>query len=598
MHILDDDSRVSLPKKNIKNSDDQKICAFINDAKESLNISDTREIFTKFIDINDFYSSLAHVCNKGIKIRYITEITKENLSYCKRLQEISKLRHIDKLAFNFAVNEKECFFSISDANGHSFKHFVNSTKEIVSEHQQIFEKLWNIGTDASTRILNLEDNVEESFKIILNTDNAIWLYKSMIESSSNEILLIINDINEFKNLRNLEMVSWLKEAVRKRHVKVKLLLPDIEIGSTGKDIENAYLDLKEFVRDFPLFEFKTIKSSDEVFPKSTILIVDRFSSFVIDLKNTYGSMNDYAMYATYTTNIANVNSYISLYNNLWKQAMLTEQLSLVEHMQRDFINMAAHELRTPTQAILGYSEMAILDDDYKNFDMENGKYLSTIHRNANRLYSLLEDILNVVRIENHSLILNKEPINIFDIITDVIDDFQNLINIENYTNKNIQISLDPLSKELKSVDIIVNVDKIRIYQVLSNLLNNAIKFSDMDGRIMISVEVENDGTAYGNTNNDRDSENFPPIGSEEIKDFDSKSSQVLVKIKDRGKGIPSTISPILFTKFATDSNSGTGLGLYISKNIINAHGGKIWANNNTDGKGATFSFSLPCIRNN
>jgi two-component system sensor histidine kinase VicK len=308
-------------------------------------------------------------------------------------------------------------------------------------------------------------------------------------------------------------------------------------------------------------------------------------------------MNGYTMYATYTTNIANVNSYISLYNNLWKQALLTEQLSLVEHMQRDFINMAAHELRTPTQAILGYSEMAMLDDDYKDFDIKNGRYISTIHRNANRLYSLLEDILNVVRIENHSLVLNKQPVNIFDIIMDVIDDFQNLINMENYSNKNLQISLDPLSKELKSDDIIVNVDKTRIYQVLSNLLNNAIKFSGVDGGIIVSVDVEND-QSYSDTRNDNNKKDIPMIEPEGKRNMNSISSNVIVKIKDRGKGIPSTMASSLFTKFATDSSSGTGLGLYISKNIINAHGGNIWANNNTDGGGATFSFSLPCMRNN
>jgi two-component system, OmpR family, sensor histidine kinase VicK len=119
-------------------------------------------------------------------------------------------------------------------------------------------------------------------------------------------------------------------------------------------------------------------------------------------------------------------------------------------------------------------------------------------------------------------------------------------------------------------NIIVDADRGRITQVVSNLLDNAIKFTE-EGTIMVSTEVKNGGNNNNNNN------------------------IAVVSVKDTGSGIDPEIMARLFTKFSSKSWKGTGLGLFISKSIIEAHGGKIWAENNIDGKGATFSFSLPSI---
>jgi signal transduction histidine kinase len=225
-----------------------------------------------------------------------------------------------------------------------------------------------------------------------------------------------------------------------------------------------------------------------------------------------------------------------------------EQLKVHDKMQKEFINIAAHELRTPTQAITGYSELLEMEP-------ENTKiYLNPIIRNSKRLQRLSEDILDVTRIESQSLKLTKEEFDLNDVISSIVGDYRSLL-LDNEDNVNLNIVYEPKS-------IILNADKERIVQVISNLLSNAIKFTTKEkGTICVMTEKSN--------------------------------SQVIVSIKDTGSGIDSAIMPRLFTKFATRSDVGTGLGLYISKNIIEDHGGKIWAENNPDGIGATFTFTLP-----
>jgi signal transduction histidine kinase len=244
-----------------------------------------------------------------------------------------------------------------------------------------------------------------------------------------------------------------------------------------------------------------------------------------------------------------VESYKLFFELLWNERTTNEQFKLSDKMQKEFINIAAHELRTPTQAITGYSELLATEP-------ENSKmYVYPIIRNSKRLQRLSEDILDVTRIESQSLNLTKEEFDLNYVILSIIDDYRSLL-LDNENNINLNIIYEPKT-------IIVNADKGRIAQVVSNLLSNAIKFT-----------TNNKGTIY--------------VMAEK------KDSEIIVSLKDTGQGIDLEILPKLFTRFATKSLSGgTGLGLFISKSIIEAHGGSVWAENNFDGKGATFSFSVP-----
>jgi signal transduction histidine kinase len=236
-----------------------------------------------------------------------------------------------------------------------------------------------------------------------------------------------------------------------------------------------------------------------------------------------------------------------------------EQLKNQEKMQKEFINIAAHELRTPVQPILGLSEVLLSEEENEG----KRRLIDVISRNAKRLERLTQDILDVTRIESQLLRLNKEKFNLNSVVLSIMEEYKNKIG-EN-DRGDIKLLYNPIEG---NNNIIVDADRGRITQVVSNLLDNAIKFTE-EGTIMVSTEVKNGG----NNNN----------------------NIAVVSVKDTGSGIDPEIMARLFTKFSSKSWKGTGLGLFISKSIIEAHGGKIWAENNIDGKGATFSFSLPSI---
>ena len=206
-------------------------------------------------------------------------------------------------------------------------------------------------------------------------------------------------------------------------------------------------------------------------------------------------------------------------------------------MQEEFINVASHELRTPTQSVLAYSELL------RRHPERRDEMIQAICRNAERLQRLTNDILDVTRIESKTLTLNKEKFNLSDLLSNIVQDYKNGIE---KSNGNVRLLYNQPNKD----SFIVEVDRERITQVISNLLNNAIKFTEQTrGDVYVTAE-------------------------EKEKD---DQEVVVVTIKDTGIGIDPEILPRLFTKFATKSQSGTGLGLFICKSIIEAHGGKIWA---------------------
>jgi two-component system, OmpR family, sensor histidine kinase VicK len=233
-----------------------------------------------------------------------------------------------------------------------------------------------------------------------------------------------------------------------------------------------------------------------------------------------------------------------------------ERLEKNNKAQTEFINIAAHELRTPTQSIIGYCEMLEI------FPERSKQYLDRLARNADRLYMLTSDLLDVTRIDIGMLNLNNVDFSLTDTIHEVADDIRKkpyLVNKNADVDEikpNIQLTLSPHP-------IVVRGDKDRIAQVLSNLLYNAIRFTN-SGTIAVSTKLY-------------------------------FSNLVKVSVKDSGKGIDPEIYPKLFHKFATKSDRGVGLGLFISKSIVEAHGGSIFGKNNKNGSGATFSFTLPVV---
>ena len=252
-----------------------------------------------------------------------------------------------------------------------------------------------------------------------------------------------------------------------------------------------------------------------------------------------------------TTQLKTTNESLIESNSLLASA--NKQLEIHDNMQKEFINVAAHELRTPIMPILGEAELIENDISDNESARISREQISSIIRNAKRLDRLAADILDVTNIEGKSLKLNKTTFDIDDILSQLVTEYSRQIEKDVAKNKKIKISYEPLH-------VMVFADNYRITQVISNIINNAIKFTDQ-GFI----------TIIGNAD----------------------SAELTIKISDTGKGIDNEIINRLFDKFVSRSEQGTGLGLFISKNIIEAHGGRIIGFNNENGSGATFVIVLP-----
>jgi signal transduction histidine kinase len=273
--------------------------------------------------------------------------------------------------------------------------------------------------------------------------------------------------------------------------------------------------------------------------------------------------------STFSNSKSTVLYYVSIFESLWKQAdiykkaeELYDQLKYKNETQRQFLNIAAHELRNPIQPILGLAEVMLSNKNLNVIQQE--ELLRIIINNAKKLHFLTNNLLDVARIDENLFSLELQEFDIVGLANDVIKEVRNQIT----NNKKINIDLQCPEKSLN-----VFGDKIRLNQVFLNLINNSIKYTD-EGDIFISIKKSNDD---GNNNND------------------GENTNVLVQIIDKGMGIQEDIKQKLFSKFTKGKKVGTGLGLFICKNIVESHGGKIWAENNMD-KGATFSFTIPTTK--
>jgi two-component system, OmpR family, sensor histidine kinase VicK len=514
--------------------------------------------------IVEYGKLLDELKKRAIKVRYITDITKDNLAYCRNLMTFPiEIRHLDGIKANFSVSDTEYIASSTPLQEiYSLEPvqqvIYSNVKDIVQQQNYVFESFWNRSVPAEHRIMELEGGIELGrTEVISNPIITKDLFITLVKSSKEQVLLLIPSINGFLREESLKIIQYLKEAASYRGVYVKILTPTNDI--INEKIQNIKSDN---IKNLDIQSFEII--SDIQINTITILVVDSKESLVIEKKDDSKlDFIDAIGLSTYSSSKPTVLSYVSIFESLINQVKLYEQLKIHGKMQEEFINVASHELRTPIQVILAFTDLLQHHPEKKD------KMIQSIQRNALRLQRLAEDILDVTKIESKTLNLHKEKFNLSDLISNIIDDYRNNID-KNYDGKGKVRFLYTNGKE----PFLVEADYARIIQSITNILNNAVRFTQEEkeqgeegsGDIYISIEkkkIDND-------------------------------QQVVVRIRDTGKGIDSDMLPRLFTKFATKSTKGTGLGLFISKSIIEAHGGTIWAENNKDGKGATFSFNLPC----
>jgi two-component system, OmpR family, sensor histidine kinase VicK len=503
---------------------------------------------------NEFViKTYADIMSRGCSLRLITEISKANVLYCKKLAKYVELRHFDGIKGNFGIVDGISYGGSARSKERQFptEYIYSTVKSFVEQQQYFFDMLWNKAIPAEQRIRQIEEGIEpEIIETIRDPIKIQAQYIDLIKSSTKEIMLMIPTVNAFHIQHGIGILKLLHEVAIKEYVNIRILSPLNDVIQQQQLQQNLLPSSYVHIRN--------IETSSAT--KSTILVVDRKESLVIevkdDLRNTF---TESIGFATYSNSRSTVLSYISIFESFWLQTEMYKKVKETEQMQKEFINIAAHELRGPIQPILGLTEVL----RNKAADKEQKELQDAVFRSAKKLKQLTEDVLDVTRIESQSLQLHKEHFNLSEMILNTIVDCRNQI-IKEY--KDI-IKIELVSNE----DVIVEADRNRLNQVISNLLNNAIKFTDNEGIITTSVEKK------------------------------KKDNHVIVSIKDTGTGIDPEISPRLFSKFVTKSDTGgTGLGLFISKNIVEAHGGRMWAENNNinghDGiekRGATFAFSLP-----
>jgi two-component system sensor histidine kinase VicK len=493
-------------------------------------------------------------------IRWITSIDKYSIELVKVFLNAGiQIRHIKNLTpMNFAVDDRYFYATIDKMENGSFTKSLLTSNEpaYIRHYNSIFEELWKNGVDALQRIKDIEAGVDlADIEVIPSSARTQELYLDIVKSASEEILWIFPTVNAFIRQEKIGAIQLAEEAAKQRNVRVRILVPRNSL------IEQKVQQLKQYCYPNNILDVRYILQMSET--KATILVIDRKASLVMEIKDDSKTTFIEAIgLSTYSNSKAGVLSYVAIFENSWVQSDLYEQLKIHDKMQKEFINIAAHELRTPIQPILALTQ--VIRSNAK--DAEQCELLDVTISYTKRLQRLTEDILDVTRIESQSLSLKEEQFNLNDAITNVIKD--------TFTSSDASLkkgrNTEPIKLEYYSPqNIIVQADKGRITQVISNLLSNAIKFTQ-EGTIYINLEREKEDNDYNN--------------------------YVVISVKDTGQGINPEILPKLFAKFATKSETGgTGLGLFISKSIVEAHGGRIWAENNSDVKGATFSFSLPIV---
>jgi two-component system, OmpR family, sensor histidine kinase VicK len=569
--------------------------------------------------------------NRGVNFRYVTEITKDNIAYCKELSEFAEVRHLNGVKGNFEVSKngikggKEEYIGTATLREAEpvAQLIYSNVKEIVEQQQFVFDTLWNRAIPFQVRVKEIQEGIKpESIEIIVDPKEALEAEYRLLKSAKQEVQMIFSTVDTFLLQERQLGITQMLSNLSKQGVKVRVLTPmdnDVkELVSNLKvqqekersrhqqqeqlfyqkyNANNANNPTATNTNANSMIDIQDIAPSSSINAK--IIIVDKQDSLAMEIKDGIkDNLDDTIGLSTLSNSKSTIASYSAIFENLSKQNQLYKQLKdayqKVENtnaMQREFINVAAHELRTPIQSVLGYTELLLEDEG----DERKKLSLAAIVHNSERLQKLASDILDIARIESNTFQLNKKSLNLNSAISNIVKDHGKrleqrkarditglLSNVNANSNKNnsndkaMETILVFQSKVKQGEDIFVQADEERLAQVICNILDNAFKFTDSYGSITVTLEKQEAQSQIG-------------------EHTEQTQRHAIITIKDTGTGIDPGILPKLFSKFATKSHRGTGLGLYISKNIVESHGGRILAENNTDGKGATFTIALPLL---
>jgi two-component system, OmpR family, sensor histidine kinase VicK len=394
--------------------------------------------------------------------------------------------------------------------------------------------------------------MQDTIKILSDSKMIKALYLSAVRLAQQEVLLVFPTTNAIRREEHVGIFNELRRAA-KRGVSIRILTPE-------DAFVKAHLDE---LRSNGII-VKRIEVSVEA--KFKLLIVDKKMSLVVETKDdSQGAFEQAVGLAIFSNSRATVMPYAAIFASFWKETELYEQARESDKIKEEFVSIAAHELRNPISPILSCGDFAkeelqkIESGNYDKSTIDSLKdNLNVILRNAARLYKLSEDILQASRIESGTFALNIEEADLRLLLSLAIEDANKKAEV---LDKNISISIEYMPRSLSEKKFRIFCDSSKIGQVLHNLLDNALRFTPSGGNIKLLIGM-------------------------------NKENEIQIKVQDSGPGIDPSVKDKLFEKFASRSDGGTGLGLFLSKKIITAHGGNIWASNDPS-DGAVFSFTLP-----
>jgi len=400
------------------------------------------------VEIRELKRAFYAAKKRGVRLRYITEITAENVSFCKELSTsiVNELCHLDGIKGNFYVSETEYIApaALHEKDKPSSQIIHSNMKEIVEEQQYIFDTLWNKSIPAQYKIKEIEHEIEpEYFRVINDNEEATHILKDLAKNAQNEILFLLPNDKALTRIDRLgifdHLIDKCNEGIKgkgKDEFQAKIICPlsDANLNIVNRILQNTS----------PSNNIRIVNGNNSSFG---IIIVDNKKFLKAELREPEAEQFSEAIgLSFYSNSNPSVESYKLFFELLWNERTANEQFKLSDKMQREFINIAAHELRTPAQSVLGYAELIREDMIDKQANIGDSiEAIEAIHRNAKRLQRLTNNILDISRIESQTLNLDKEVFDLDDLLSKIVEDYKNHVsnddrNIIDNTTSALQLS--------------------------------------------------------------------------------------------------------------------------------------------------------------
>ncbi|MFL6385522.1 MAG: sensor histidine kinase [Nitrososphaeraceae archaeon] len=521
---------------------------------------------------------------RGVSFRYVTEVTKDNLSYCKELSEFAEVRHLNGIKGNFEVSKNgikggkgEYIGTATLQEAEPIAQLIYSdVKENVEQQQFVFDTLWNKAIPFQVRVKEIEEGIKpESIEIIVDPKEALKAEHRLLKSAKQEVQMIFSTVNTFLLQERQLGITQILGSLSKQGVRIRVLTPiDNDVKELISNLRNQQEQEKQrYHHQQEQLSYQKnnadnnntannnnngntnansiIMDIQDIAPSSSInakiILVDKQDSLAMEIKDGIkDTLDDTIGLSTLSNSKSTIASYSAIFENLSEQNHLYKQLKeayqKVENtnaIQREFINVAAHELRTPIQPILGYAELLLEEET----DDRKKQALMGIVHNSERLQKLASNILDIARIESNTFLLSKKLLNLNSAISNIVKDYVKRLeqrkardiaglisnvnvnnnNIKNNDNQNGGKTLETkllLKSNLKE-DIFVQADEERIAQVMYNILDNALKFSDTEVSVTVTLEKQ-------------EAQSQQQLGEQTEQGQQEQQERAIITIKDAG----------------------------------------------------------------